>query len=672
MDVRLPDGRIVRNVPEGTTKTELMRRVGLADGGVAPIPEPVNLQVQEEPKPAFPDVARSFLGQGVALGFGDEIEAGLRSFLGDETYDQALEHVRGEIERFHRTNPAIASGTEMLGAMALPIGGAAGAATTLGRVGRGAIGGGAAGAAFGFGTSEGGVANRATSAATGAAIGASLGGAAPAVVEGAIRGGRAVAGALDRAGRPIRATVAPRVQAGRDVANALEADRRFGSPGLTDQSFQAAQRASQPVANIDRGGETTLALARSAANQDPAARARLSAFADARFETQAPRIEQQLNNVIGGDINTVARRASLENQARRANKPRYDRAFKAGDRPITSAELERIAGAPAVVEAARRAERSVNNASVAEGFGAFNPRLQISDDGLIRISSKGGQPTFPNLRYWDQVKKELDNMVGSARRSGENETVRDLTILTRDLRSELDRVVPEYQGARQSAARFFGEENALEAGRNFIRANQSGIEAARRAFKNMPKAERELFAEGYAEALLERIARTGDRRSVVGMFQTPQMRRQMAAALGVERARRVEAQVLLEDLMDRVRGAVQGNSTTTRQLVELGLVGSGSFAVTGDLTTTGVVTALARGAQVGRRKLNARVSREIADLLTSGDPHDVQKAVQRVAQRNDLLQSLRALEGRLAVAGGQQGAQAAPGAFEAGQQMLAP
>ena len=78
MDVRLPDGRVVRNVPEGTTKTELMRRVGLADErreSEPPIPEPVNPQVHEQFEPITAGAARSFLGQGLAAGLGDEIEA---------------------------------------------------------------------------------------------------------------------------------------------------------------------------------------------------------------------------------------------------------------------------------------------------------------------------------------------------------------------------------------------------------------------------------------------------------------------------------------------------------------------------------------------------------------------------------------------------------------------
>ena len=44
MDVRLPDGTIIANVPEGTTQSELMRRVGLMNAVETPKPEPTFME----------------------------------------------------------------------------------------------------------------------------------------------------------------------------------------------------------------------------------------------------------------------------------------------------------------------------------------------------------------------------------------------------------------------------------------------------------------------------------------------------------------------------------------------------------------------------------------------------------------------------------------------------
>lgn len=59
MDIRLPDGTIITNVPEGTTKAQLSVKLGLATP-------------QEMPKPSMGESAARGFVQGGTLGFGDE------------------------------------------------------------------------------------------------------------------------------------------------------------------------------------------------------------------------------------------------------------------------------------------------------------------------------------------------------------------------------------------------------------------------------------------------------------------------------------------------------------------------------------------------------------------------------------------------------------------------
>lgn len=132
-------------------------------------------------------------GDGLFLGFGDEISAGLNSLTGYDantgtygnwgtTYDDQLSAVRGQEKQFREDHPVVSIGSEFAGAM-LPAAfgaGAISAASSLPRaIGRGALFGGATGAAYGFGEGEGGIENRASGAAGHALIGALLGGAIP-------------------------------------------------------------------------------------------------------------------------------------------------------------------------------------------------------------------------------------------------------------------------------------------------------------------------------------------------------------------------------------------------------------------------------------------------------------------------------------------------------------
>ena len=182
-----------------------------------------------EPKATTDDsyltnLARTGLGQGLLLGFGDEAEAGIRSLFTDETYDDALKDARGEIKGFRKENPKAALAAELGGGLLTGgLGGARAASSVLGRkilekagtTGLGASIGATEGAIAGFGTGEGGVGNRLFSSGVGATLGGGLGAALPA----AVTVGKDL---LGKATLPFRGTQAIENAAGRKVVQAIE------------------------------------------------------------------------------------------------------------------------------------------------------------------------------------------------------------------------------------------------------------------------------------------------------------------------------------------------------------------------------------------------------------------------------------------------------------------
>mgnify|MGYP003674508853 CR=1 FL=1 len=78
---------------------------------------------EEESSNYLGNLARSGLGQGVALGFGDEIEAGAGAAYDKfvkgkdftDSYGTRVKNVRGDIAKFKETNPVAAYGSEILG-----------------------------------------------------------------------------------------------------------------------------------------------------------------------------------------------------------------------------------------------------------------------------------------------------------------------------------------------------------------------------------------------------------------------------------------------------------------------------------------------------------------------------------------------------------------------------
>lgn len=117
-------------------------------------------------------MARAVL-QGLTFGTADEAEAAFRSLMGDETYAENIDQIRGEIKEFAEDNPKTALGLELVGSLPTAFLGGAG----LARLGvKGALKvGGIEGAAYAAGSADGDAVDRAQAAAVGGVVGAGVG-----------------------------------------------------------------------------------------------------------------------------------------------------------------------------------------------------------------------------------------------------------------------------------------------------------------------------------------------------------------------------------------------------------------------------------------------------------------------------------------------------------------
>src|SRR5262249_38389461 len=160
----------------------------------------------------------------------------------------------------------------------------------------------------------------------------------------------------------------------------------------------------------------------------------------------------------------AAQQEALEVAARNVNRPNYQRAMNEGSRGVWSPELRRLAGAPAIRDAANGAIPSLANRGISEGFAAprSNPLQWDRQTGRASLRRmQNGNEIVPDLRFWDQVKRNVDSQITMAQRKGNNARVEELTGLKNSLIAELDQLVPSYEAARAGAAHFFGAQNAL-------------------------------------------------------------------------------------------------------------------------------------------------------------------------------------------------------------------
>lgn len=649
VEIQAPDGSLAR-FPDGTPDEEIMRVMRETFGG----PGAGTDGPKENRTSAF-QAGIDGVSQGLTFGFSDEIEAGgkaaLRKLLGGEgdlgqLYDEGIKNARERIDASAEEHPLAYYGGEIGSSFAVPGGlaklgirGAVRAAEGAGvgtRMLAGAKEGAAYGAAYGAGKSEGGLEERATGALGGAAFGGAIGGATPAVIDAASAMAQPVV-------NQARSVLRPQAEAARRVEMAMDADiAARGAQNVTPQEIARNQtmgqliqdgRLGDDLRNIDVGGGNAHRLARSAANQSPDAERILHQSNAQRFEGQAGRAVDFLRSLVPTPGSAPQTREALQNAGRRARGPLYDAAYQAGANGITTPGLRQLANSDAVQAAMRTAVRNLSNKAVAH---------------------RGGHPQGPQgptLEFWDQVSRELRDQYTTLSRQGANEAAADIQGVRRRLLDELDAAVPEFRQARGVAAQYFRADDALEAGENFASARGNFTpHDARRALGNMSEAEQEAFREGFISRLVDNIERTGDRRNILGrLAESPRAREHIEVALGPNRARELEAFLYLEQLKDLPRQAM-GNSTTTKQLMDLGLAsGAGVLTSGGDWTDprAWIVGGLTYGVQRGRNRVNQDLQRHIAEMLVSTDEAVFRRGMQQLAHHGGMIDSLRALTAAL-------------------------
>lgn len=600
-------------------------------------------------------------------------------------YERERDAARVADERAEKNHPWVTAGAEIAGAIpamtALPELGAAKAigpaASGIKRFAAGAMDAAAAAGQYGglSGAGEGkDAASRAMDAATGIVsgiVGGPLGHAA----------GTAIGAASSKYGAPIVNTIKgwmdPDGEAARRLAGALRIDQELinsgRARGMTVQQWLAARQAGEPVTLADLGAARTQALLRSAANTSPEGRAQLEQVIEQRFLNQSDRLANTVRGAIpGGQANARKTADQLVAEYDLGRVPAYRTAYQQGDREIMTPTMERLMGSPMVVQAMQRAITSGQDRAITMGMGAFRPGV-IVENGLIKFQPKpNGVPTYPNLQYWDAVKRELDDVATKAGRSGEKGQAEVAGNMAKLLRNELDSVVPSYANARGIAEQFFGERNALEAGRK-LAGKRADPEEVKAALRSMKPDERALFKEGYASDLAERvIGNMKDTTNVTkghGIFQTPNERKMAAAIFGPGGMAQLEARMFVESIMDGARQAM-GNSTTARQLIEAGLAGgaisgyatgwdpgsmmAGATGLAGARWGKGAHAGLDQIAQSAKHmigKVDAKTARRVAELLTSNNPNDLRAGYQLAAKSEAIMQGLRNIASRVAVAG---------------------
>lgn len=580
--------------------------------------------------------------QGLTLGYGDEIEAGIASVnpFDSRSYDQALSDTRANIDAFRQMRPGQATALEVggavvptlvAGALTLPAGGSGAApvaAGTAARVAptlaRTALTGAAEGGVYGFGTGEGGLANRTSSAVIDASLGAV--------------GGVGTNIALRAAGKPFGAVL--------DIAR-----RRFGNRGgkrVEAELQKLVQRHAasyemtfdQAVDDIVSKIGTPQEGGRIMADISPDLRNTLRAYKASATGAANP-IKQTLER-RANDARNLARDEMQESLAKTSgNILRLFNKGAAATKRAASAEYNKIwaTGAEAdgdILEALRDAlgrDASLANdvKELARIDKAGDDFFEVLEDGTIEFT---GPVT---LHQAEIVRRAISDKAASSFRGGKGQLGDAYNNLEGNLREAIDASSPELAQVRSVWSQIMRQQEVFEQGQKALgkSADQVAIDFE------------ELVAEGPE---VVNAFRTGLMSSYRAKF-ADRSRKSLAKHLADDESKdgMILRMVIPEDELDEVinrvelaadtgetAGKVLGGSPTAETTARRADIGSTAVA-------EDVISALnANPLAVGRLLFRARSAmksgltdadkQRVAEILISEDPNAVMRALRDDSQ----------------------------------------
>ncbi len=564
--------------------------------------------------PAWKSGARGFV-QGVTGGLSDEgygVLTGAKEALtgsGDFVagYARGRDEERAANKKAHESNPKSYIGGEIGGGLVLPFGAAklgltaATEGTLAARSLAAAKEGAAYSGAYGYGKGEG-AEDSLVNAAKSAAIGAPIAAALPGAVD-------LASNLAKRAAAPIRGVLSPTAVGNEKVAEALMRDMQ-PAKAAAESPTQLLERASDRLARVrqtnpeamlaDVGGENTRNLLRSASNMSSAGGNQLKNALDFRQSNQWRRLERGLEENLANPSEYASSIDNIVAQREAAAKPAFDAAFKVPVKPTDQlVEVLQRPGMQSIMERVRN-KMADEGASVASGAASHPPEGASSAFGRDLSSAdaasyvgalmKGKGPEFlaslpskptpivstatlnesPQMIFLHRTKMEIDKAIGEVKR-GQSSTagwdVNTLNTLKRDLVNAIPN--PQYKAALKEYAGSSALKNAAEEG--FENALKMPTEEISKHLSGLSSdAEREMWRLGASRALAGKI-RQGNvmRDRTESIFGSPDMQKRLEGIFPDNESRRqFQRALVIEAKMADTRKAVQGNSTTAKQLAQ--------------------------------------------------------------------------------------------------------
>jgi len=533
---------------------------------------------------------RSF-AQGLSLGFADEAEAYIKS-LGGADYDKELRSIRAGKAAYEGEYPLRATAAEIaggVGTLALPmglpakiVGGTAKAAfpamrgaqtvsrapSTLGTAVRSGATGLTEGAVYGFGTGEGGLANRTQSAIESGAISA-LGGTAVPLITGA---GQT---AIRQFGKSPDELVSQR------IASAI------GSQRIPEVSERVAQRAAigdvRPETLADISGEAAQRTVRGA-------RVAVPEFGQEVGEALGERTMGARGRVLG-DVGEAVRSslgvridefldpdeiATMQSLNAKAD---YD-ALRSEYRDVRVKDFGAMLSAPAVRDNYQEAvDEMMNRLSTGELTEAQVRAMPRTYDEAMEFLKNNPEATAP-FAFFETLVRKIGDDIGSAKVSKKTSKAASLSDFKEKFVAKMDekftgnpeRGVPSYADARSKFSDSAVIIEAFEKGSKFARMSPSEV---KKFVDNATESQRQAFAQSAVQSLGEKYGReTGN--IARNISTDANMKERIAALTGGTESQSYQSLMSAlsrEAEMGSAAQRITGGSTTAEKLADESMLG---------------------------------------------------------------------------------------------------
>lgn len=418
------------------------------------------------------------------------------------------------------------------------------------------------------------------------------------------------------AGQQVGKAIGQSVPAVRSVVGRLKKSTPESVLAKTITPEEAGQQAKKLSSRIEEGritalpelqDENILGLTRILAKTQGSNKI-INNYINNKTASSAKRVGDLINKNVSAEgyfdtlDTTIARRKEL-------SAPLYEQAYKEGN------------------DALKQATSMLTKGDVKVG------RLKelINDDrikGAIQTARKdyGINKDIPDISIENLhgARQVVDDIIGSAKRAGENNKARSYIELKNKINNVIYDVSPTMKEADKTFSGYSALKNAQEEGLKFNQYRNG--EEVKRAFTQLTDGEKETFKIGVKDYLMDKVAKSSDRNPAKAIFGSQLEREKLKAVFNNPKeftnfAKRLNDEIRVFDVKQRIVGGSRTDFNLEEQGQLLDKVAKGAL----NIKTLGVGNILLATTDAIKRRyygLNEKTANELAKIMI-----DPQKSV---------------------------------------------